>query len=59
MASQCATCDRERRHEMGMRQCRVCIAAEIQVIEFGIDAEIARETARERVDRSPVADESP
>lgn len=58
MAAQCATCDRDRRHDMGMRQCRVCVAAEIQTIEFGIDAEIARETARERVEAS-VVDESP
>jgi hypothetical protein len=44
---------------MGMRQCRVCIAAEIQAVEFGIDAEIARETAREVVDSSVVVNESP
>jgi hypothetical protein len=59
MSSQCSTCDRERRHEMGMRQCRVCIAAEIQAIEFGIESEIARETAREVVDSSVVVNESP
>jgi len=54
MPSQCATCDRERRHDMRMRQCRVCVAAEIQATEFGIDREIARETARELVDSSVV-----
>jgi hypothetical protein len=43
---------------MGMRQCRVCIAAEIQATEFGIDREIARETARELVDSSVVVNES-
>lgn len=58
MSTQCSTCDRKRRHEMRMRQCRVCIAAEIQAIEFGIDAEIARETAREVVDSSVVVNES-
>jgi len=58
MPSQCSTCDRERHHKMGMRQCRVCIAAEIQAVEFGIDAEIARETAREVVDSSVVVNES-
>jgi len=54
MPSQCSTCDRERRHDMRMRQCRVCISTEIQATEFGIDAEIARETARELVDSSVV-----
>lgn len=39
---------------MRMRQCRVCVAAEIQATEFGIDADIARETAREVVDSSVV-----
>jgi len=59
MTSQCATCERERSHDMRMWQCRVCIATEIQATEFGIDAEIARETAREVVDSSVVVNESP
>lgn len=40
-----------------MRQCRVCVATEIQATEFGIPREVARKVARDRVDGPSLPEE--